>query len=33
MFVIWKLVSSSGIGPREAIVQEHECIQKLRTMR
>jgi hypothetical protein len=33
MFVVWQLVSSSSTGRREAIVQEYECIRKLRTMR
>lgn len=31
--IVWQLVSNCSTGHNQAIVQEHECIQKLSTMR
>ena len=33
MLITWQLVSTSGMGHHQTIVQEHVCIQKINTMR
>jgi hypothetical protein len=33
LFITWQLVSTSCISHHQAIVQEHECIQKLSNIR
>ena len=32
-FITWQLVLASSVGDHQAILQEHECIQKLSTIR
>jgi len=33
LFITWQLVSTSSVGHHQVILQEHECIQNLSTIR